>query len=688
MPIFQIELDDGRKFEVDAVDQQSALAALNPGVNNSQRLDRYHQRARDVINEQAARGRDISGGYLDKYLQGATMGFGDEIVAGMRTGLGAVVDPLRHIGDANYKSPSIAERYNYEKALEDERAKDADKRTGALGALTEFAGGLGTGVGAARSGLTLLKGGQTLGQMARAGALEGAGYGAVSGAGEGDGINDRLRKAFSGGVTGAALGGALPLAAEGIKVAAAKPLSNILAARDPQSAAVAKFAEDLRSSGKSLDQVKLEIDSANAAGIPVTLADVLGKEGQRRLYTAAGASGPGREFATNFLDQRQAGQAGRIANLFDEALGADRTAKQAGEEFIDQARRQSEPFYKAIPEYPSQITPRVENFLKEPLMEEALKKGIQIQRNNAIAAGEDLSGYTLRETQRANDAGLNSFNFKNYQAMKIGLDDMLEQYRDKTTGKLVLDTYGKSILKMRQALDNDLKQMFPGYAKADALYSGPASIDQAIGLGKQMAGSGRYEDNIAAFNNLTDAQKVGARLGYADNKLSAIQRRSEGTNNANNLINPKTQNELEAMSLYQGPIQPNSPSEIRRRLDLENTMAKTRNMALGGSRTAENQADMAGAGIDPRLFSALGQLISGNVKGALSSGGQFISTYGGGNTPAVREQLAKLYLSNGNVDLASLLRKVNQQSQKWNKRQKEAIQGLLSAGAIQAGSLQ
>jgi hypothetical protein len=109
---------------------------------------------------------------------------------------------------------------------------------------------------------------------------------------------------------------------------------------------------------------------------------------------------------------------------------------------------------------------------------------------------------------------------------------------------------------------------------------------------------------------------------------------------------------------------------------------------LGGSRTAENLADMEGAGVDPRLFAALGQLLHGNVKGALSSGGQFISTYGGGNTPAVREQLAKLYLSNGNIDLAALLKQANQQSSKWNRRQRRAVQGLLSAGSIEAGSSQ
>lgn len=97
MPTFHIELDDGRKFEIDAEDQASALNAI-PQIQSQPKLDQYHQRARDVINEQAARGRDISGGYLDKYLKGATMGFGDELVAGMRTGLGAVVDPMLHIG--------------------------------------------------------------------------------------------------------------------------------------------------------------------------------------------------------------------------------------------------------------------------------------------------------------------------------------------------------------------------------------------------------------------------------------------------------------------------------------------------------------------------------------------------------------------------------------------------------------
>jgi len=49
MPTFQIELDDGRKFEVDAVDQQSALAAFHPGVTETQPLDKYHQNARDLI---------------------------------------------------------------------------------------------------------------------------------------------------------------------------------------------------------------------------------------------------------------------------------------------------------------------------------------------------------------------------------------------------------------------------------------------------------------------------------------------------------------------------------------------------------------------------------------------------------------------------------------------------------------
>lgn len=672
MPTFEISLPNGEQYHVDAPDENAAYSALR---GQHQGLDKYHQNARNLINDQAAKGRDISGGYLDKYLKGATMGFGDELVAGARTGLGAIVDPIKHIGDANYKPISIGERYNYEKALEDERAKDADRRTGAFGTIAELVGGLGTGVGAARSGLTLLKQGQSLGQMARAGALEGAGYGAVSGAGEGDGLSDRLRKALGGAASGAALGGALPLAAEGIKVAAAKPLSNLLATRDPKTAVAAKLAEDLKASGKSLDQVKLEIDNANAAGVPITLADVLGNEGQRRLYTAAGASGPGREFAKTFLNRRQAGQADRVSNILDEGLGLDQigrpTARRYEEALTDVRKNAADRNYPAARRGAGEVD-------VSPVIDFAntnLVPSVNPARENSVErAVSDAVSYL-----RGEEGDISNFS----QALQA-----------KTEIQAILDKNPRAsyiLGPMLQRLDAALADASAGYRRANDTFARHSRDIEAIAAGQDASKGGRFANNVADYNALSPQGQASFRVGYGDVKQGQLEKYRAGRNAADWLLTPKTEAELGAMSQYQGPTVPggnNPANEIERRLGLENTTSQTRNAVLGGSRTAENLADMEGAGIDPRIFAAIGQLFHGNVKGALSSGGQFVSTYGGGNTPAVREELAKLYLSNGNVDLGALLKQANQQSSKWSRRQRRAVQGLLSAGAIGAGSLQ
>lgn len=667
----------------DQFDEQSG----NPFDQFDGKPDKYQQWAqKSVANEQKASSYlpDVMQGSQRKILQGLTGNFADDALAYGN----AFVDPLLGRG----RGLDFDERLKYEKARQTELNRVAHQKSGVAG---DVAGGLASALGISRigrAGGTLMRAGMSLPGQIAAGGAEGAGYGAVYGAGEGDGLPDKASKAITGGLGGGVFGAALPGAVAFGKYAAAKPISNLIAARDPEGFAAAKYGSAMLDAGTTPQSVMRQVNDANAAGVPLNIADAIGKNGQRLLYTAASAEGPGREMVTKGLDARQAGQSERVGNLIEEALGTDKTAKQAGRAFIDQARSSSRPLYNSIPEYPESITPRVGAFLKEPMMQDALKSGIQTQRNNALAAGEDLAGYTLPDAQRANNAGLNSFNFKNYQAMKIGLDDMLENYRDKTTGKLQLDSRGHSLLELRKSLDEDLKSMFPGYAEADAAYSGPASINSAIGTGRQMARGGRFEDNIDTFNGMNDAQKIGARQGYADALLGNMENSTKGTNAANRLLTPKKQSELEAMSLFQGPRDVNAPSEIQRRLDWENLMSQTRNQAIGGSRTAENLADQQTGGVDPRLTGALKSFMSGDWRhGAGQIAGSAFHGVGnlyGGNNAAVREQLARIGLSRGNVDIADMLRRATAQGRRARVRNNSIMQGLLGAGAAQIGNYQ
>jgi len=110
----------------------------------------------------------------------------------------------------------------YSKGVADFRAREeaGRKENPITATLGEVAGGVGTGLGAARAGLTLMRGATSLPQAIGRGVVEGAGYGALHGAGTAEGgLTERLQGAQSGATTGAIVGGAVPVVARGIGAA-------------------------------------------------------------------------------------------------------------------------------------------------------------------------------------------------------------------------------------------------------------------------------------------------------------------------------------------------------------------------------------------------------------------------------------------------------------------------------------
>jgi hypothetical protein len=130
-------------------------------------------------------------------------------------------------------------------------------------------------------------------------------------------------------------------------------------------------------------------------------------------------------------------------------------------------------------------------------------------------------------------------------------------------------------------------------------------VRDAIQTGQDMATRGRYQDTVPAFRALSPTEQQGVRIGAADKVLGQAETgRYPAYLKSGNV---KGANELEAMSLYQGPNQPNMADQLRRRLNREQTMRETEHAALGGSTTAENLADM---GADLAVYRGDGMVTS------------------------------------------------------------------------------
>lgn len=137
--------------------------------------------------------------FSNAMTQGATFGFADEIAAG-------VAAPFRAAASGQTLPQA------FEGQIDDIRALETDiaGRNPIASTAGNIAGAVGTGVGLARGGVSLMNGARpTVTSMGTRGAAEGAAYGALHGFGTGESMDERIGQAIGGALAGGAMGGAL-----------------------------------------------------------------------------------------------------------------------------------------------------------------------------------------------------------------------------------------------------------------------------------------------------------------------------------------------------------------------------------------------------------------------------------------------------------------------------------------------
>ena len=197
-------------------------------------------------------------------------------------------------------------------------------------------------------------------------------------------------------------------------------------------------------------------------------------------------------------------------------------------------------------------------------------------------------------------------------AAKQGLDDMLEKYRDPTTGKLNLDSQGRAINNLRASFVNNLDTLNPDYAAARQAYAGPSQSLDAMNMGKR-ALSNDPEVNAKIVSNLSPGDKQFYLQGVTralQDKISSAQDGADVTRRifGNDLIRNKIAAAFDDPAAF---------AKFQQQMEAENQFAQTRNAVLKGSQTARRlagQADMSAP-----LADAGRQLVSGNLGAAAGS---------------------------------------------------------------------
>jgi len=577
------------------------------------------------------RGEAIRGGAM----QGLGFGFGDELagLAGRIQGGPDMGTFRREQARATLGAQQEAFPFSY----------GAGEVGGGVASSLAGAGALGLGIPATMAG--------QMGQGAALGAVEGALYGF----GGGEGIGDRAGDAATTGGFGALVGGAAPAVIQGARSlfdrAVAAPVASMRRAPS-QTRASQAVAAALERSGRTVDDVADSLTAAHRAGQPEFMTvDALGSPGQRMLSGIARQPGDASTQITDFLMNRQGGQARRIAGALDDAFNAP--PANPGNLPV--------PYGTVIPDNTGKTANQV-------------RAGIEAARDAAAdaqygAARQGAGAVDVRPVIAAIDDTIGPMQGSGVAG--DGVDDILRGYRNRIAapeGKLPegataveLSDFNRlarlrkemgdkaqslaqsgqkfaagEIRKLMNVLDEQLEAASEGYRAANANFRSASKVADAVDTGAAMARPrARVPDTLQTYAGMTPEQQAAARAGYVDPLIGKIENQPPGVNNARPLLDLGTQAEIGAMA--------RDPKSVADFLAREQTMFETGARALGGSRTADNLSDIADVktlDVGPIINALSGRFGAAASQLAGKAGNAML-----GRNTATREEIARLLLS-------------------------------------------
>lgn len=289
-------------------------------------------------------------------------------------------------------------------------------------------------------------------------------------------------------------------------------------------------------------------------------------------------------------------------------------------------------------------SPRIQQFLDDPIVKQGINKGLQVQRLESLAAGKPFNARDYAVTGVGQDGEpvvAKVPNMRLLDSAKKGLDEILEGYRDKTTGRLVLDQRGRAIEQVRQAFVGELDRLNPSYKAARASWSGPAQSLDAMKSGSEIFN--RKPEEIADFvKRLSPNDKEFYKLGVADKLRERIAKTGIGGDEAKKVVGN------EWMKAQLRPVFDSQADfdKFMNAATMESKMFDTAFRLKGGSQTAERTAADHAFGADVEAAAhgvgAAKNVASMNFLGAARDMWRMKQALGWRKNAAMNAEIAKL----------------------------------------------
>jgi len=547
--------------------------------------------------------------------QGATFGFADELEA---------------------LTKSLAGQGTYEQNLAAlELAKQRYGQQNPKTALaTEIAGSLpyallpflGTAKYAqmAKDAAPLVRAGVTAGASAVTGAITGA----LGGAGAA-GTGERMAGAQAGGKFGALVGGAAPAVTKGVGMAGSKVVdvtSGIPVVQqvgkavglatgqtiDAANRAKAKLLEAMYRDKVSPADLEKMIQAATK---PVGIVDIAGENVKSLADVAQKYPSEARQAAKLALEERAAGQAGRIQGDISKYLGGFTDPFDYTTAIAQRQKQVSSPLYQKAYSYGEVTEPSVLKFLELPQFKTAAKEA------QALLAAEGRTVDMSRPTVETLDN------------IKRGLDVLIEKETD-SFGKV--SKLGNIYKNKKNEFLSELDTAVPDFGRARAAFAGEAELLDATKLGQDFYKQTAAEAN-RTFAKLSPSEQEAYKVGALDAVKTKIQT-AKDTADIRKRIFGSPEERQRVSSLFPDDA---TFKQFEKDMMTESMMRKTQEKVLGNSSTFERQIGGQSLEAEP---SFIGQLIEqGPLRGTLG----YLKAQGQGVAGQTAEELGPMLFKLG-----------------------------------------